>query len=93
MKKIMPIPPVNKQTIISFSLGLLITGMVAVATGTWALASAVNGFSQRLTNLERSVDYRWSYPMAKDAWREAEKLNEGFKAPDLKGIRADNMQR
>lgn len=73
----------SKDAVVPVSLGLLI----CLVAGVWTLAVRVLEWENRLDSFEAQLGSRWSYYMARQAWAEAEKLNEGFKAPDIKAIR------
>ena len=81
-------PPINeltKNSIVPVSLSLLL----ALVGGVWFLANQVSDYNTRLTNLEKKTNFRWNYLMMREYGREAERLNEGFKSPNVTTIRAD----
>lgn len=75
-----PVPKLTKDRAIIVSLGTTIAALIAVATGTWGLAVEVATWKAMLksTCTIHEVDA---------AWRDAEKLNPGFNAPDVMAIR------
>lgn len=77
---------ITKDATIPISVGLLI----ALVLGVWALAYRVFSWEQRLDAFEQNLGVVWSYPMEKQTWREVERLNPGFKIPDVVMIREEN---
>lgn len=73
-------PRLTKDTVIPISLGFVFAALVAVAGGTWNLAQEVASWKDYLKE-------GYTIREAEAAWREAEKLNPAFNAPDLMAIR------
>ena len=75
----------GKSTVVPIQFGLLI----ALVAGVWALANSIGNFSNRLGDLEKAVQWRWSYHMERRSWYEFKEQNPTLKVPDVSSIRAD----
>lgn len=78
---------ISKEATVPIQLGLLITLIV----GVFALSRAVSSWEQRLDDFERRFGGIWTFQMTKDTWNKAEKMNPGFKSPDVSQIWQENI--
>lgn len=88
MSKYQRFVSLSKDQIIPISLGLLI----ALITGIVMLAFRVASWEAQLSTFEHRLGYRWSFPMEREAQREAERINPGYKAPDITRIRQEFIE-
>lgn len=74
----------SKDTVVPISLSL----MLALVVGVWTLAVKMTSWETRLTSIEQSLQSRWTFYMALDAWREYKANNPEAIIPDLISIRS-----
>ena len=73
----------SKDTTINVPLWLVISVATGLVSGSWALAL-------RVSTWESALDQTISVREMDRAWLEAERMNPGFKAPDMVEIRHRN---
>lgn len=76
----MPPAMLDKSTQVKATVATLITLLVGVGSGTWTLAVHIERLTAKLSQ-------SYTFPEAEAAWREAERGNAGFVAPDLHRLR------
>ena len=75
---------ISKETAIPVTIGF----MIALLTGVWFLAIAVQRWEARLSAIESKIGSGWTFFMAREAWREFERLNSDVVIPDVNRIKS-----